>query len=255
MFKKYCILASLIVLVALTFIACGEETNTDPYADVTLRQATRGKVVSKGFKYEFHNPNIVALHNHIGVIREGNLLEFISGRSLEDKLQGLEGKDFSLGVVKEYSPYVHFKVEQIYTGTDTIFMTQTGSIDYPNVTTEDKFNRSAFDEYNIGRIPYNKTATIRTLINNKYFVKTKITRVEENGGEVYMLVAGENKFRVIEPDDGTSAILQMLVAGGYEFEGGVTLTAMEDFGSRRVSKIIGDVQIDFVKYGRMVVSG
>lgn len=255
MFKKYCMLMSLIVLVALTFIACGEEANQDPYADVTLQQATRGKVVSKGFKYEFHNPKIVAISNHIGLIREGNLLEVISGRSLEDKMEGLLDKDFSLGVVKEFSPYVHFRVEQIYTGTDTIFMTQTGKIDYPNIVTEDKFNRSAFDEYNIARIPYNKTAQIRTLINNKYFVKTAIMRIEENGGEVFMLKAGENKFRIIEPDDGTTAILNLLVASGYQFEGGITLTAMEDWGSRRSSKIIGDVQVDFVKYGRMVISG
>jgi hypothetical protein len=255
MFKKYCILASLVVMVALTLVACGDEANKDIYADVTLLQATRGQVVSKGFKYEFSNPQIVALSNHLGVIREGNLLEFISGRSLEDKLEGLEGKSFSLGVVKEFSPFVHFKVEQIYTETDTIFMTQTGSIDYPNITTEDKFNRSAFDESSVARIPYNKTATIRDLINNKYYVKSQIARVEERGSEVFMLIAGENKFRIVEPDDGTTAILKMLVAGGFEFEGGITLTTMEDWGSRRTSKIIGDVVVDFVKYGRMVISG
>lgn len=255
MFKKYCVLTSLVLLVALTFIACSDEGSKDPYADVTLRQATRGKVVSKGFKYEFKNPNIVALHNHLGIIREGNLMEFISGRSLEDKMAGYEGKDVSLGVVKEFSPFVHFKVEQIYTPTDTIFMTQTGSIDYPNVTTKDEFNKSAFDEYNISRIPFNRTATIKSLIGNKYYVTTKIERVQEGGGEVFMLTSGENKFRVAEPDDGTALILQMLVDGGYEFVGGITFTEVEDWASRRSSKIIGNVTVDFVEYGNTVVSG
>jgi hypothetical protein len=254
MFKKYLLAAGLVVLTALALGACGNKGNQDEYADVTLRQATRGTVISKGFKYEFHNPTVVAVHNNIGIIREGNLLEFVGGRSLEDKLSGLQGKTFSMGVVKEFSPYVHFKVDQIYSETDTIFMPQTGAIDFPHVFTEDKFSHSSFEDYNLSRIP-NRQAAIDKLVDSKFYVKAKIVQAEEDGSPVYMLIADENKFRIVDPADGTSAILQLLVKGNYPFEGGVTFSTAESFGSRQKSKIVGNVQVNFVKYGRMVIAG
>lgn len=255
MMKKHWPLSILLVLIPLVLGACGEEKSKDPYALVTLRQATRGKVVSKGFRYKFHNPKVASLHRHLGVIREGNLLEFISGRSLEDKMEGLEGKSFSLGVVKEFSPFVHFRVEKIFTETDTIFLSQVGSISYPQVTQESDFNREDFEDYNLGKLVYNKTSLIKRLVNKKLFVTTTLTQVEKEGKSAFMLQAKDSKFRIAEPGDGTTAVLKMLLKGNHPFEGGVTLTEIEPWPSRRSNHIIGTVEVKFVTYGSTVVSG
>lgn len=255
MAKRILVLVMLLGALSLVLGSCGEKKAKDPYALVTLRQATRGKVVSKGFRYKFEKPNIVALNNHLGVVREGNLLEFISGRSLEDKLAGFKGKDIFLGVVKEFSPFVHFRVEKVFTPTDTIFLSQVGSITYPHVYEAENFDASDFEEYDLDRIPYNRTAIIKKLVGRKFLAKTTILTEEEDGKNVFMLVTKKNKFRVAEPEDGTAVILKMLVGGNYLFEGGITFTDVENWPSRRVTHIIGTVSVDFVKYGRTVVSG
>ena len=132
MVKRIVLNAVIAALLGSILVACGESGEVDPYATVTLREATRGMVVSKGFKYKFQNPEIVALNRNLGMIREGNLIEFIGGRSLEDKLSGKTEGNFELAVVKTFSPYVHFKVEKIFTELDTTFMT-TGSVVYPTI--------------------------------------------------------------------------------------------------------------------------
>lgn len=255
MSKKSFLAAAVGVLLVLAVSACGHRESGDEFADATLRQATRGKIVSKGFKYEFHNPRVAALSNTIGIIREGNLLEFIGGRNLEERLNGLEGTDYSLGVVKEFSPFVHFRVERIFTETDTVFLAQAGAIDYPSVTTEDAFDRGGFAEYNLSRIPYDRTDMIEKLLAGAYYIETHIVREEENGSPVYLLVADRNKFRIVDAADGTAAILELLAKGGYPFEGGITLAAIEPLEVRRSTGIIGEIRVDFVKYGRMVISG
>ncbi|MBI4721346.1 MAG: hypothetical protein HY770_09040 [Chitinivibrionia bacterium] len=246
--------AGLAVLAVLAFGACGRKAVRDEFADATLRQATRGRVVSMGFRYEFRNPRIVAVHNSIGIIREGNLLEFVGGRSLQGKLAGLEGALHSLCVVKEFSPFVHFRVERIHAEADTVFIANTGGIDYPTVIPEDEFDRSGFAEYDLGGIPYGGADMIESIIGGAYSVRTGIAEEEENGSPVYMLVAGDNKFRVLGASDGISAILQLLAHGNHPFDGGITLASREPFETRRNTKIIGNVRIDFVRYGRTIVS-
>ncbi len=253
--KKFFLGLGLILMMALVLGACGSEKAKDPYATVTLHQATRGKVVSKGFKYKFVNPEVVVLSNHLGIIREGNVLEFISGRSLEDKMAGLKGKQFSLAVVKEFSPFVHFRVEQVRTATDTIFLSQAGAIIYPRITMEDDFDRSGFEDYNLAKIPYNRTSTIKKLMDKKFYVKADIVQEEEDGKKVFMLKVKNSKFRIIDPNDGTAAILKMLMEGNHPFEGGITLSEVEPWPSRKAKHIICSVEVNFVKYGKTVVSG
>jgi hypothetical protein len=45
MYKKSFVLGILVIFIALVLAACGGEESKNPYAQVTLRQATRGKVV------------------------------------------------------------------------------------------------------------------------------------------------------------------------------------------------------------------
>jgi len=255
MYKKSFLLLSLVALLSGLFIGCGEEKAKDPYATVTLSQATYGKVVSKGFKYKLDNPKIEVLANHIGLVREGNLLEVISGRSLEDKMEGLEGKSFTLNVIKEFSPYVHYRVEQINTETDTIFISQAGTISYPNIK-RGEFQKGEYEDYNLTRIPYNRTATIKAVLNKPMYVTGTVTMEEEDGNPTFWLNAENgSKFRITEPGTGTTLVMKMLVNGNYTFEGGIIMTEVENWASRKATKIIANIEVQFVKYGDAIISG
>ena len=143
MMRKLFLLVIPCVLLTSLVSGCTEQGYTNPYKLVTLREATREMSVSKGFKYRFQNPEIVALNRSMGIIREGNIMEFIGGRSLEDKIQGMTDGFFELQVVKRYSPFVHFKVEKAATETDTVVIPRTGVIPWPQIWFASAYSRAS----------------------------------------------------------------------------------------------------------------
>jgi hypothetical protein len=254
MLKKYSVFFILSILVVAFIPACSGEGDADPYALVTLHQATQGKVVSKGFKYRLENPKIEVMNDHLALIREGGLVEFISGRSLEGKLEGISG-DIQLCVVKEYSPFIHFRVEKIYTEMDTVFISQAGAISYPKITNADEFSSEGYAESSIDRFPYNKTAFLKDQVDKQFYVTCQVM-MEEEEGESFFVLAGENsKIRLMDPPDGIALMLKMLIKNNYSFEGGFTFSEYEEnFPYRKSTGIVGTGDISFVKYGKSVIS-
>lgn len=255
MARRILLPAMIAVLLASFLVACSDSGSRDPYATVTLHQVTQGTVVSRQFKYRFENPEIVALHRNLGLIREGNLIEFIAGRSLEDKLEGRIDGDFQLNVVKLFSPFVHFKVEQIATATDTTFLPQTGAIGYPRLMNAADFTTDNYTVHDVHTIPYNRTGTLNQLKDKKLEVSARVTLEEEEGIEFFMLHGDNAKFRVASPGIGTGLILKVLAEKNYLFEGGIILTEVEPFGQRRNNKIAGTVEIQFVRYADRIITG
>lgn len=248
-------LSMCLVLVAVSLTACSEAEQVDPYALVTLHQATDGMVVSKGFKYKFQNPEIVGLHRNLGLLREGGKLEFIAARSLEDKMQGLTDGFFEISVIKQYSPFIHFKVEKVATETDTAFFPQAGSIAYPRIVNASEYGTDNYETQDINKIPYNNTGVLKELQDKKVIISARITIVEEEGATFYMLEGENAKLRVVDPSNGTGLILKILAENNFLFEGGVVMTEVEPFGSRRKSKVAGTVEIQFVTYANRIITG
>ncbi len=254
MLKKYSVFFILSILVVVFISACSGGGEEEPYALVTLHQATHGKVVSKGFKYRLDRPKIEEMADHLGLIREGSLIEFISGRSLQSKLEGLSG-DFQLCVVKEYSPFVHFRVEKIYSGTDTVFISQAGAISYPKITKAEEYTPKGYTEFSIDGFPYNKTAFLKDQVDKKFMVTCKVMEEEEEGETFFVLAGNESKIKIAEPTDGITLMLKMLIKNNYSFEGGFTFNEYEEnFPYRKSTGIVGTAEIDFIKYGNTVVS-
>jgi len=250
------ILMTIVVFGMLVFAGCGGEgKQIDPYAEVSLEQATRGPVVvSKGFKYKLRTPQIVEKNGHLLLIQEGNIMEFIAGRSIADKLEGLDLSIVEFNVVKKYSPYVHFKCEQIVTGEDTVFISQAGSIAYPRIVAAADFNAKDHDDYDLDRLKWNRTADLRKAVDKQFWVGGTVSLVEEDGEEVWMLSGSRGAtVRVIDPTDGVLIVLRQLVNGDVGFEGGITFTEVEAWPDRKDNHICGNVEIDFVKYLDKVV--
>jgi hypothetical protein len=188
------------------------------------------------------------------LVREGNLIEIIAGRSIADKL---EGKDLSIvefNVVKKYTPYVHFKCEQIVTGQDTVFISRSGTIAYPAIVPETEFQAKDHDEYDLDRLKYNRTADLRKAVDKQFWVTGNLALVEEDGEEVWMLTGNRGStVRIVDPTDGIMIALKLLLQNNEAFEGGVTFTEVEPWTDRRDNQICGNIEIDYIKLMSKVI--
>lgn len=241
-------------IVAALIAGCGGKKPVDPYPTVTIRQITRGRVASKGFRYKLVNPDIPALSGSLGLVRDGDILEVIGARGLEEELREKMDGDFALGVVKEFSPFVHFRVEKIFSAADTTYLPATEALPYPKIQNAAGFRTGAYEPFSIDGVQIERTDVLRSLENKRFSIKAPIARGSENGETRYFLLGGSAKFRVSEPSDGMRLFLELLTEKGYEFEGGVLMRETEEQSSRLRSRIAGTVEVDFIKYGSRIVS-
>ncbi len=255
MSRKWFVLTLLGVFLASFLTACSESGEEDPYALVTLKQACYDQVVSKNFKYKFQNPEVVALNRNLGLIREGNQLEFIAARSLADKLAGHTDGELELAVAKKFSPYVYFKVERIVANGDTTFPAQAGGIAYPVITSAEEYGIEGFEEKDIDQIPYNRTGTIRALKDKKIRVRGPIVVEKLEGKTVYFIDGKGSKFRIGDTSEGIGLFLNMLATQNYIFEGGIIMTEPEPYSDRMKNRIAGTVDIQYVMYGDRLITG
>lgn len=258
---RKCISLCLVVAVSAFLLAgCSSKETVDPYAQVTLRQATYGPaVISKGYKYKIVEPEIIEAVGHLCFVREGGVTSLISGRSIADKIESMEKGTVSFNVVKEFSPYVHFRAEQVYSGADTVFISAAGSIFYPTLAKADEFRAKDYDDINWRNVEFNKSANLKKVVDEKFEVTGKISQVDEDGDMVWM-IEGERgvKFRVDNVEDTILLALRMLETtsadGVVDFKGGVTFTEIEDWGDRQSNKISGTVTVEYVQFGDRVFS-
>jgi hypothetical protein len=251
MVNRCLIATTLVVFGTLLLASCGGGGETvDPYAEVSLEQATRGPVVvSKGFKYKLRAPNIVESDGDLLLLKEGNIMEMIVGSSIADKLEGKDLSTVEFNVVKKYTPFVHFRCEQIVAGTDTVFFSRAGTIAYPRVFPADDFKAADFDEYDLDRLKWNRTQDLRKTVDKQFWVTGTVSRVEEEGNEVWMLTGNRGStVRIVDLTDGVEIVLKLLVDNNMPFEGGITFTEVEPWPERRNNQICGNVEVDYVKY-------
>jgi hypothetical protein len=254
---RRCSITTLLALFSvLLFAGCsGEGKKADPYAEVTLEQATRGPaVISKGFKYKLRNPDIVEMSGDILLVREDSIIEMIAGRSIADKLQGKDLSNIEFNVVKEYSPYVHFRCEEIVSGQDTTFISRAGAIAYPSVVPADGFKSKEHDQYDLDRLRWNSSADLNRAVDKQFWVTGDLALVEEDGDEVWMLSGNRGStVRIVDPTDGIVVVLRLLLENQQPFEGGITFTEVEPWPTRRNNHVCGDVEVNYVKYMDKVV--
>lgn len=247
-------LENLAVIAALSILAsCGGGPETETYPRTSVRTLTRGRPpASAGFRYALVNPSIESLYRNVGLVRDGNVVEFITGRNLEEKLAGRSG-GVELFVVKEFSPFVHFRVERVYAAQDTAFLTP-GAVFLPRVIDANAFSMTPYERADIDDAFADRTGALRGLENRKIRFSCRITEERGEGGAHFVLHGRSARLRVAAVQDGIGVVLRLLAEKGYPFEGGVVVTATEEAGSRSTSGVAGTVEVEWVKYGRRVVS-
>jgi hypothetical protein len=254
MTKKLILPGLLGLIAAVVLSACGEKVTPDPYKLVTLSELTQGDVVSKQFKYKLQNPQIEVLYKNLGMLRDGNDLQVIGARSLEDKLKGTTGF-LELSVVKQFSPYVHFKVERIVADQDTNIVPGGGTIAWPLMTSADKYGTDAYETKDINTIPYNNTGVLKGIKDKKLSISAPITMEQEEGNTYFVIHGDKADFRVGDPDEGIGLILKLLAQKNYLFEGGVVMSEEEPYSDRMKNHIGGTFEVKYVKYANRIITG
>jgi len=227
----------------------GNGGGKDPYAQVTLQEVTRGPVVaSKGFRYKLVAPEVLEKSGYLCLVREGDIEELIVGRNLAERLEGLDPNDIQFNVVKKFTPFVHFQCEQIVSGEDTVFISQAAGVDLPRIVPTSEYAPRDFEEFDLDRLPWERTDVLIASENKKYMVTGRVRRETTDGEEQWILSSPRTKVRVVNAPDAVEIVLRRLAATNAEFQGGITFTEVEPLARRQTNRICGNVEVDFVRY-------
>lgn len=243
-------------LLASVLASCGGKIEEN-YVMTTVREASRGKLLSPGFKYGFDTPNFIAAQGNIALVREGNLIEFFTGEGIEGKLEQVKGRRFTVGARKLYSPRIHFTVDFLAAGGDTIKVGEPYDVKFPALLkTIEEENFKEVDVSSLGP----STLQLKDIYNTKFLMsgaRVGWEEVEWMGSTmmVFTLNLDNIRFIVDEPSDSMALMLKALMNENLYFEGGIAYgdrppTATRDYRTR--TKIGGMVTIDFIRYGGQV---
>jgi len=108
------LLGALAALTIVGLTGCGGKKDADPYVYASLRAVTRGDTLSKNFLFEIDAPRFDYVKGNTGIVRDGNLLEFVVGTNLEQAHQTYAGS--LLGVQKFFTPTPFLMVKRVKRG-------------------------------------------------------------------------------------------------------------------------------------------
>jgi hypothetical protein len=239
------------VLISGFIAGCGGKLE-DTYVQTTLRDAARGDVVSPNFKYSFDTPNMIGAANNVALVREGSIIEFFVGDGLAEKAKALTGKRFVVHARKYFTPYIHFMVDYIVSGADTIQVGEVATA-LPNTRPAAQFTAPEdYESIETGKITPS-LGDLRNIEDKKFKVEGANVSWEQVGENWSYAINLKNvRFFVDESNDAMLAILSAIMNEGKTFDGGVHYTSSptslsRDFRERYRSG--GYVKIGYIIYG------
>ncbi|MBD3178180.1 MAG: hypothetical protein GF417_00520 [Candidatus Latescibacteria bacterium] len=252
MMKVLCSLLAAF-LIAGMISGCGGELE-ETYTRASLREANFEGIPSPGFKFSFESPEMIVAENDLAIAREDNLLEFFTGRGLAEEVKGLTG-NYIVGATKKFNPMVHYQVDFIVQGQDTMFLEPAGTGILPKVTKEG-FDKSVFEDITLEGLNYS-TRTTSEIIDTKFKVPQATISYEEvrYDGEpemAYLLNLENVSFIIEEPGDHAELMLKAYINEGFYFKGGVEFGSRPSASTRnyrRANDIGGKVTLHYVEFG------
>ncbi|MBU8923129.1 MAG: hypothetical protein KOO63_15025 [Bacteroidales bacterium] len=247
----------IIALISGVFAGCGGKVEEN-YQMVTLREAGHAGITSPGYKFGIDSPEFIAVKGNIGMVREGNLIEFFTGEDLENKVKMVEGKKFVAGVIKSFTPRVHFSVDFFAMGSDTIRIGEAGYAEFPTLLRG--FDEGNFEEIDIALVDHS-TRMLKNIYDTQFKIedaKLSWEEIQDAKGETiwaYMLTFPKVRFIVDmdELDPGMELLLVALINENLLLTGGISYGGMPSASEfprsyRNNTKIGGVVKLEYVKY-------
>ncbi|MBN2071986.1 MAG: hypothetical protein JW814_11070 [Candidatus Krumholzibacteriota bacterium] len=253
--------SSVLILALITgvFAGCGGSLD-ETYQMVTIREAGHANITSPGFKFGFDTPKFIAVNGNVGLVRDGNLIEFFTGEDLENKVKLVEGRKFVAGTRKVFSPRVHFAIDFFVVGGDTIKVGEPYSTTFPTLLRG--FDEGQFEEVDINGID-SSTRKLKEIYDTKFKVPEAELTYEEVDykGEpemAYIVTLPNVRFILEEVNPGMELILKALIAENLFFSGGLSYggapsASLFPRSYRTSTKIGGKATVEYIKYAGEVV--
>lgn len=243
----------LIVAILSGFIAgCGGGVD-ETYVMVSLREATRGEVLSPGFKYSFDKPNFVAVHGNVGLVREGNLIEVFVGDGLEEAFGKVAGGSYTTLARKFFEPLIHFNVDYLVMGADSMIVGVPYEAAIPNMLRMRDYNTDDFMDVDLDKLTSNRL-TLKEIQDTRFKVANGKVMYETIGEEMlYTLHLSNVRFIIEEPGDDIVLILKALINENLYFTGGVSYGSIPSQSTRRSTDAGGYVKVEYIAYGNRYI--
>ncbi len=247
-FKSFMIVALLAGFVA----GCGGSVD-ETYVAISLRDATRTNVLSPGFKFGFESPNFVAVHKNVSLVREGNLIEIFVGDGLEGEISKLSGGRFTVCARKFFDPVIHFNVDYLVAGSDTVMVGEPYEVAIPSLLKMRDFSTDDFDEVELDKITSNRLS-LKDLPETRFKVQDAKVMYEMIGEEeMYTIHLPKTRLIVKDPGDDIILIFKALINEQLYFTGGVSYGEIPSQSFRRNYDSAGEVTVDYIAYANRYV--
>jgi hypothetical protein len=278
------LLLAVLAVVAIILSGRGEKEIPDPYVYDTLRNITRGDTLSVNFRFEFDAPAFEYVRGNTGIIRDGNLLEFLVADDLERNYQRLAGT--RLGVRKTFSPApTHLVLERIKRNgvveADTSTLRRPAHYTLPNLLNpsaidqnvpgapmpEIGFKEAEISEARTAFLPEKEGDALKTVksayINFAYRPRHDLAAGANPSPEdfAWYLIGDTSSLKIVGLTEGAEWMLHLLKDKDLPVIGAFTLlTLEEEWTMRRVEHpglghVVGTVRLDWFQYGNAYVAG
>lgn len=255
--SKFFSTLAVMTLIAGLFAGCGGKIE-ETYVMVSLREAGHGQVKSPGFMYGFDTPKFVAAKGDLALVREGNLIEFFTGMDIEERIKQVEGRKFIVCARKIYSPQVHFTVDFMVAGADTIMVGEPYGVKFPVMIRG--FDEGDFAEIDLSTLGP-ETRQLGDIFNTKFKIEKATVGYDEVAwlGEPRMawtLNLDNIRFFIEDPAPELELMLKAFMNEQLYFDGGVEYGGRPPAGTRDYrnrTRIVGPVTLEYVRYGGSVM--
>jgi len=256
------------LLSCLGLAGCGKQgPAVDPYVYGSLRAITRGVVQSPNYLFEIDAPKFEYVKGNVGIVRNGNLLEFLVAKDLEQNAASYQGA--LLGVKRIFGQPSHLKLRRVKRNgqisvVDTAFayvlprvikltaaQTQTPGAPLPDL---DWKNVDDAKNY-LPKDPGGPPIQVQSLVAR--FVRAPLP--SDPGKQGWFAVFPNATLEIVDLNPGGEWMLELLAAKQLPLLGSFTLTEVfENYADRStdhpvLGHLVGRMRINWLRYANTFI--
>lgn len=263
------LLGAVALLSCLSLAGCGRKKAADPYVYASLRAVTRGDTLSKNFLFEIDAPQFEYVKGNVGLVRDGNLLEFLVAKDLEKNAASYQGA--LLGVKKLFTPTTHLLVRRVKRGGQVTMLDTAFTFALPRVIklTSDQtqtpgaplpdLDWKKIDEAKnyMPKEPGGPAIEVQSLVE-RFVHAPKPSNPQQMG---WYAVFPNATLEIVDLSPGAEWMLEMLNAKHLPLQGSFTLTEVVDnYADRKVENgvlghIVGKMKVNWFRYANTFIKG
>lgn len=263
------VVALLLSCLSLAGCGKGEQIVADPYVYGSLRAVTRGVTPSPNFLYDIDAPQFEYVKGNVGIVRAGNLLEFVVGKDLEQNASSYKGA--RLGVQRLFKPTTHLKLRRIkrdgqVTPVDTAFtyelpivfkltarQVQTPGAPLPDLDWKNVEDAKSYLPKEPGAPPIQVQSLVVRFV--------RAPRPTAPDQQAWFAVFPNATLEMVDLSPGAEWMLELLNAKQLPLLGSFTLTEVaENYADRKAENgalghIVGKMKLNWLRYANTFIKG